>query len=636
MSSLRRLVRDSLPFVVLLAAAPAAAAALELGGLVLGPDSGPLPGAWAEVEFAYPTHAAATACMACGTSSPALDRKEADAAGSFVLTAPRPGLYRVRLGAPGHLTVALGPQAVVEDLQLEPARLEPVSLVSVHVLGPDGRPAGGVDVRGVAQPAKGTGGFRIGPWQPEERHARTGADGRADLPLAEGEVLVVELIPWELRSAAVTSSGEPVTLRATREGLQHLVVLDGEGQPAPRTLVWAEGAARATAMTADDGKLALAAPLHDLRLELEGAGGAWASARVVGGRGGELYPVDLEPPVVSTGRVLDGITRAPVAEAVVWCHEAALPRWTDTGPDGRFRLPVLHPALCQLEVVAPGYFPLHRREPLAADATLLLDRAATLAGLVVDRAGAPVAGAELRASATELWPGGWPRAWTDPQGRFRFTHLPARAAGVVLASLDGYRSSETAIVTPALGEAAPPLRLVLEPGEAVAVGRVVGPGGAPLEGVSVRLVGGSADRRTRSDPDGRFRFAALAPGSYRLLAQLPGFGPVERGLVAGPQAADWGTLALEPAVTLAGRVTDGEGRPLERALVFLRPVRKGVPHFDRTAALRTDADGRFRFADLTRGELYFVSVTLTGYADVELEEVEVPRAEPLVVVLPRP
>jgi protocatechuate 3,4-dioxygenase beta subunit len=488
----------------------------------------------------------------------------------------------------------------------------------------------------VAHPAKGTGGYRIGPWQPEERHARTGADGRADLPLAEGETLVVELTTWELRSAAVTSRGEPVTLRATREGTQYLLALDGEGRPAPRTLVWAEGAARATAMTADDGKLALAAPLHDLRLELEGAGGAWASARVTGGREGLHWPVDLEPPVVSTGRVLDGVTRAPVAGAVVFCHEAALPRWAATGSDGRFRLPVLHPARCQLEVLAPEYFPLHRGEPLAAGATLLLDRAATLAGLVVDPAGAPVSGAELWAtSRTELWPGGWPRAWTDSQGRFRFTHLPARAAGVVLASRDGYRSSETAIVTPAPGEAARPLRLVLEPGEAVAVGRMVGPGGAPLEGVSVRLVGGSANRRTRSDPDGRFRFAALAPGSYRLLAELPGFGPVERELVAGPQA-DWGTLELEPAVTLAGRVTDGDGRPLERALVFLVPARKGVPHFDRTAAVRTDADGRFRFADLTRGERYAVAVTLTGYAAVELEEVEVPRAEPLVVVLPRP
>lgn len=58
-------------------------------------------------------------------------------------------------------------------------------------------------------------------------------------------------------------------------------------------------------------------------------------------------------------------------------------------------------------------------------------------------------------------------------------------------------------------------------------GRVTDPRGGMLPGVMVTLIGVGPERRQPTDTRGQFRFLALAPGTYRIVAELDGFGHLE-------------------------------------------------------------------------------------------------------------
>src|ERR1700731_712589 len=58
-------------------------------------------------------------------------------------------------------------------------------------------------------------------------------------------------------------------------------------------------------------------------------------------------------------------------------------------------------------------------------------------------------------------------------------------------------------------------------------GKVAGPDGAPLPGVTVTLITGEAPEVRLSNGQGEFRFLGLPPASYKLTAALDGFVTVE-------------------------------------------------------------------------------------------------------------
>ena len=83
-------------------------------------------------------------------------------------------------------------------------------------------------------------------------------------------------------------------------------------------------------------------------------------------------------------------------------------------------------------------------------------------------------------------------------------------------------------------------------------------------------------------------------------------------------------LALQPALTLAGQVTDIDAKPITNAhlglMVHLRGLGSGAtfPGLDQTPS-RTDAQGRFEFRVLPQGLAYGVQVSADGYGFVSRE-----------------
>ncbi len=135
------------------------------------------------------------------------------------------------------------------------------------------------------------------------------------------------------------------------------------------------------------------------------------------------------------------------------------------------------------------------------------------------------------------------------------------------------------------------------------------PGGGPLAGIPIRVLDpqGRAAIGSTGD-DGRFEIAGVAEGWQRVQARpdagfLPawypdtyGFCGAERQRVA--EGAPWEGIVfrLPEGGGLEGRVTDGDGAPIEGATVTARGLDFYNQDLARTAT--TDADGRYRLDGL--------------------------------------
>ena len=154
-------------------------------------------------------------------------------------------------------------------------------------------------------------------------------------------------------------------------------------------------------------------------------------------------------------------------------------------------------------------------------------------------------------------------------------------------------------------------------------------GRAPLRGVTVELQGASDSVRatTYTDSAGRFVFADLAPGPYRVFFSKPAYLRAEYGArrVGGPGTSvvvENADVAIEATLgrgaVISGRVSDARGRPLNWTTIALVGVREvaGQPQlFSIMSAMPkeviTDDRGEYRIYGLAPGT-YFVAATPGG------------------------
>ena len=149
--------------------------------------------------------------------------------------------------------------------------------------------------------------------------------------------------------------------------------------------------------------------------------------------------------------------------------------------------------------------------------------------------------------------------------------MTSRTALVVFAGLTG-------VLTAQIVAERPGLTVPLLPSGSIA-GRVLGPDGEPIGGIHVYVRGKSGQQGSQTDEQGRFRFAGLLPGSYRLEAlpltwahrskspEFPSDGPPSTRLApasypdtvevqAGSEASSiLIRLARTPVVRVSGRMT---------------------------------------------------------------------------------
>lgn len=608
-------------------AVPALAAPIPITGWVLAdqdPEAQGLANARIELFPAFERPADQARRLAGEEPAP-LAAARTDADGTFEISAPGPGLYRLVLSADGRMPAALGELPVLEPTALDPVTPPAATPLEITVLGPDGRPRAGVMVMLATMES-----MLSSRWWYAVRRGVSGADGRLRLPMGTTERLLwfFVLTPGFLGPAEARVVDGRTTLRLAERPRVRLAVRDAGGEPVAGAVVHAgpPGAMGPVGATGEDGRFELALPAEEQGLWVEAPDGRAAEAKLAPGVRGEVE-VRLAPLAEITGRVVGAATGEPLPGSLVWTAYSAAAGPVRTGPDGAFRLRVPDVDRAMVEAAAPRHHPFGalavRRSGGFTPVRLELPAAAVIAGRVVDAAGRPVAGAVVVLRDRRPYGDLPPRASTGEDGSFIF---PLRMPGlyVVTASREGYAPAVAEVSPPAPGRPAEPLRLVLTAGS-TAVGTVVDQSGAPVAGAAVALEpmleAGHQERwfdperrpmpevRAASDAEGRFTLRHVVPGHWDLVVARRGFAAARRpGVEVGAEAepTDLGVVELEAGVVLEGLVTDAAGRPVAGAEVAPRRSESssslpGARDEPAGATVTTDAEGRFRLDDLRAG-----------------------------------
>lgn len=329
----------------------------------------------------------------------------------------------------------------------------------------------------------------------------------------------------------------------------------------------------------------------------------------------------------------------------------------EKGPGGSFTLRGLPAGKFTLRIVPSDFDEIERDEVTLRPGettdlgTILVRATAGIAGRVTDRAGEPIAGAEVgvwyRAEGTDLRSR---TVKTRSDGRWR---IPGTGDGRILslwATARGYARQERRDLSPA----DQPFEFALERASRI-LGRVqFAEGGSPPEfAVRVERETGEEDvegfpgmvfepsvafEQSFTDPGGSFRLEDIAPGSYTLIVRAAGRAPARRtGLAVGVgRDAEAGTILLFPGRKLRGSVvalsdhSPIAGAAIQALLPHGTAFPLGPPEMGPSAL--SGPDGRFVLEGLEAGA-YIVTASHGEFASSETR-VEIPsEGEPEEVVL---
>jgi protocatechuate 3,4-dioxygenase beta subunit len=222
---------------------------------------------------------------------------------------------------------------------------------------------------------------------------------------------------------------------------------------------------------------------------------------------------------------------------------------------------------------------------------------------------------QIRASTSDVW--------ESDDGRATFVHAVTWYPGVTGAD----RPESVAV---AIGQEVPGLDLKLIPGRAARItGVLLDADGRPMAGQEVFLsvitrgVGGSLQSSgpsttTRSDAQGRFDFAKLAPGEYLASAGSPS------DRVAAPETVGEGdtkslTLAARKSVAAAGTLVTEDGTPLPfpASRLTIEPIVADpevvLPRWSDLRPQPPKPDGTIRFQQLDGSYLFRVNGLPAGW-----------------------
>ena len=259
----------------------------------------------------------------------------------------------------------------------------------------------------------------------------------------------------------------------------------------------------------------------------------------------------------------------------------------------------------------------------------------TVAGVVVDPTGQPVAGATVRwgivqSSAAMI------ETKTDADGKFRLTLLPPGA--------------EVVCVIPERNDLAPATQTVDEPGDqeiriTLGEGRTLSgvvrdADGTPFRGILViptvlgvgRRGFSVRERETKTDAQGRFQVAGLPDSALSFDFLGDGVSDLrDHRLELGQEAV----VILSAAGAIRGKVVDGAGQPVRNFRVLLNASRRRLPAdksggyfagFCAPGLTYSADDGSFLIRHITAGSVHRVTILAPGHGEESIDRV---FAEPL-------
>jgi hypothetical protein len=289
-------------------------------------------------------------------------------------------------------------------------------------------------------------------------------------------------------------------------------------------------------------------------------------------------------------------------------------------------------------------------------AEIALSPGVSLAGVVLEQAGAPARGARVSARTHGA---GWALQGYDRSatcGSNGVFLLDAMQPGTITLEIrhEGFETLERELFDLEAGLERTDLEFVLSSGLSIS-GTVRWPDGSPAK-ASLELTpsgpGGQLDETEgTSAADGTFSITGLGETSYRVSAralppakETPGAAGADREQRAHHTATiedvPAGTrdlvLTLDAGLSLTGRVEDDLGRPLDAFRVVVRRAQEDpwqIASADLVRSFRSTG-GAFELEGLSAGE-WKVSADAKGHAEAPPLTVTLPGRRPLVLVAPR-
>ncbi|MCY3001853.1 MAG: carboxypeptidase-like regulatory domain-containing protein [Planctomycetota bacterium] len=318
----------------------------------------------------------------------------------------------------------------------------------------------------------------------------------------------------------------------------------------------------------------------------------------------------------------------------IGAEENGVPRSATAGEDGNFRFGELGAGLVQLVASLDGFATSTIVEAQVKpgeetrDVVLTLRIGGRITGEVYAKDGTPAAGAQVIAQLTAD-PLSQRFATSDREGLFAFEHMAPGAYQVLHIPGMGGGSSNPEDATAMFGDMKMASATV-EDGAEVHV--VLGaPPKDPVE-ISGRVLAGeegvpsvvlsffpdaidsiSGLKLATTDSAGRFSLRLDGPGRYTVSIQKPGASGQQQSITQSldvPSGASFGHDFHLPLGSIAGRVTDGDGRPVAHVRVSLfesGPVRNGTLMGEHYSEIETGEDGRYELVWLKPRE-YAVAV----------------------------
>lgn len=389
--------------------------------------------------------------------------------------------------------------------------------------------------------------------------------------------------------------------------------------------------------------------------------------------GASAGSITLSRGLRAKGVVADLASGAPVPEAeVAAVREDALdfidpadPKrfaaTARTGRDGTFSVQNLAPGFYTFRVHAAGRAQFELGEKTVGGApgpplAFYLEPGFDVPGKLLDAAGKPVGNTEVLTSAGRqagamvrmMRSSGFsiPTARTDKEGRFTLKGVPASGAFNLEVRTKEYAPVSVPIAPPKGAAVAAAMEIRLEKGVTVR-GRLVAadqkPVSAKLEAtvsyrdVKTRRAGIVVERtgaELRSGPNGEFTIDRLPSGTARVRLEVEGFKEVERKDVAigrDAKGTDLGDVALDRGSKIAGRVLDGDGKPVPSAKVTLSGSGPNRPY--RSLSATSDMEGKFEIKGLEEGK-WSAEASATGFATGRKDDIEAP-GEAIEIALAR-
>lgn len=361
--------------------------------------------------------------------------------------------------------------------------------------------------------------------------------------------------------------------------------------------------------------------------------------------GGDDVKIAVEKGIPVAGRVIDGQTNKPIANAVV---SMGVPGQDDriplaaTDADGNYDVPGLAPTFTTFFVVAEGYSELmlptkiKKQDAMRFDFSLFPE--GKIKGRVVDAENKPVAGARLFVTSKNVFiyyvaNPERPNGVSDENGNFLLTGIETNPKFdcKIVADHNDHKRGESRLVKPQPGQIVDNVVIRLPAGLRFA-GRVVSKvdgkgienatiettsfGGQTQSTVMFGQMGGKA--KTQTDAKGEFSLGKLSPGRVRVTVTAADHLKKEEMVEIAATGLTGKLFELEQGYMISGRVTDVAGKGLGNVRIHA-----SCPHpVNSFSNGVTNQEGYFKVVNLKQG-VFKLTARATGFSEQHKEGVQV-------------